>query len=491
MPYPALCLKTAALTELLPDWQDKTPPAFQPVTKDEFWLMRKHAHLRLPTPPGLRNSGNHIISLSQLCQWLATQAEQLGVNVFPGFAASSVLYDDQQRVIGVQTGDMGLDRNHQPSERFQPGLQLLAKHTIFAEGCRGALSQQLIAKYQLNANRDPQTYGIGVKEVWQVSADQHQPGKVIHSVGWPLDNCIYGGGFIYHASERQVALGIIIGLDYQNPYLDPFAELQRFKTHPSVQPILTGGECIQYGARAINEGGWQSLPKMSFPGGLLIGCSAGLVNVGKIKGNHNAIRSGILAAETIFSESLTASGVELTHFTDAIKQSVIGQELFSVRNIRPAFHRGLWRGLCFSALDQWVFRGKAPWTLRNHADHTQLKPAKQFAPIPYPKPDGKITFDKLTQVYLSGTRHEENQPCHLTLKDKTVPTQVNLVQYAGPEQHYCPAGVYEYIEKNGQPQLQINAANCVHCKTCDIKDPTQNIVWVAPEGGEGPNYTLM
>lgn len=484
-------LEPSALNDLIPDWRSRNPPPHVPVTKDHFYFLTEQHALPLPTPAYLHNKGNFIISLGKLCQWLAEQATALGVNIFPGFAASKILFDDQQRVIGIQTGDMGLNEDGAPGDRYQPGIQLLAKQTLFAEGCRGSLSQQLIRRYELNVNSSPQSYGIGIKELWRIDESKHKLGSVIHTVGWPLDRRTYGGSFVYHYADNLISLGLVVGLDYKNPYLSPFEELQRFKHHPLIYKLLEGGECIQYGSRALNEGGWQSIPKLTFPGGMLIGCSAGFVNVLKIKGIHNAMRSGMIAADRIADETSLSTGQELQDFTKKIHNSPIGSELKRVRNVRPAFHRGLWFGLAYTAFDQFILQGKAPWTWSYQPDHTQLTLAKHVKPITYPKSDGKLSFARLDQVYLSSTRHREKQPCHLTLKDSKIPTEVNLPKYAGPEQRYCPAGVYEYPTRNGEPYLQINAANCVHCKTCDIKDPEQNIVWVVPEGGDGPNYENM
>lgn len=485
-------LEPTALNELIPDWREKQAPLNVPAIKDQFILLSKKRAWRLPVPTSMKNEGNYIISLGVFCKWLASQAESLGVNIFPGFAVNKVLYNDKDHVIGVQTGDMGLDIRSQPSDRFQPGIQLYAKQIVFAEGCRGSLSQELMQKFNLRKSCDPQSYAIGIKELWRVNSKLHHPGHVIHTIGWPLDYKTYGGSFIYHSENNQIAIGFVVGLDYQNTYLDPFQEFQRFKTHPWVRPILEDGECLNYGARALNEGGWQSIPKLTFPGGMLIGCAAGLLNVAKIKGTHTAMKSGMLAAESIFSAILAdKNSNEIVSYAENIQQSWIYKELYLVRNVRPAFHQGLWIGLCYSAFDQYILRGKAPWTFHYKADHLCLKPAKQCKRIDYPKPDGKITFDRLTQVYLSGTHHREDQPCHLRLKDVTIPIKVNLAAYDGPEQRYCPAGVYEYIKKEDNLYFQINAANCVHCKTCDIKDPPQNIIWTVPEGGDGPNYREM
>jgi electron-transferring-flavoprotein dehydrogenase len=485
-------LEPCALDELIPDWKQLDSPVNIPVTQDRFYMLSKKRAWHTPTPSTMRNEGNYVISLGQFCQWLATQAEALGVSIFPGFSAAEILYDDNDSVIGVQTGDMGLDKSGQATDRFQAGIRLLAKQTLFAEGCRGSLTELLIKKFDLSKDADPQTYGIGLKELWTIKPEKHQAGKVIHTLGWPLDNKTYGGSFIYHGDNQQIAIGFVIGLDYQNPYLDPFEEFQRFKTHPFIADLLEDGECLNYGARALNEGGLQSLPKLSFPGGLLIGCSAGFLNVGKIKGIHTAMKSGMLAAETILENINALPGTELEDYQAAIKNSWIYSELHSVRNLRPGFKKGLWLGLANATIDQTIFRGKAPWTLKHKtADHNSLKPANNATPIVYPKPDGKLSFDRLTQVFLSGTRHNENEPCHLKIKDLSIPIEYNLKKYDAPEQRYCPTGVYEIVTDNGNSKLQINAANCVHCKTCDIKDPKQNIVWLTPEGGDGPNYGNM
>lgn len=479
------------LTQLIPDWQEKKAPLNIPVTQDQFFYLTKKKAWRLPTPPVMNNHGNYIISLEKLCQWLADHAENLGVSVFPNFPAAKILYDDDGSVAGVQTGDMGLDKSGQPTDRFQPGINLYAKQTLLAEGCRGSLSEEVINQFQLREHCDPQSYGIGIKELWRIDDKHYRPGKVIHTVGWPLDKKTYGGSFIYHFEDNLLSIGLIVGLDYQNPYLDPFLEMQRLKTHPKIQPLLEKGECVGYGARALNEAGYQAIPKLTFPGGMLIGCAAGFLNVGKIKGTHNAMKSGIIAAETIFEKKELDHRDELNSFNEKIKQSSINKELYQVRNLRAYFHKGVWKGLILSAIDQFIFRGKTPWTLHYQPDHESLKLAKQCQKINYSKPDGKITFDRLTQVYLSGTRHEENQPCHLVLRNQKIPVDVNLAKYDGPEQRYCPAGVYEFVKKNNHMTLQINASNCVHCKTCDIKDPTQNIIWKTPEGGGGPRYSNM
>ncbi len=449
---------------------------------------------RLPTPPQMNNHGNYIISLGNLCRWLATQAEELGVEIYPGFAAAEVLYDDDGAVVGVATGDMGVDREGQPTDQFAPGMELRARYTVFAEGCRGSLTKLLFERFQLREGVDPQTYGIGIKELWEVDPAKHQPGKIVHTVGWPLDASTYGGSFIYHMENNQVAVGFVIGLGYANPHLSPFDEFQRFKTHPDIRPTFEGGRRIVYGARAISAGGYQSIPKLAFPGGLLIGDTAGFLNMPKIKGTHTAMKSGTVAADAVFAAVAAGRGAdEVTDYPERLRQSWLWEELYQVRNIKPSFSWGLWAAIAYSALDTYVLRGKAPWTFHHKPDHAKLKKASECPKIEYPKPDGVITFDKLSSVFISNTNHEEDQPCHLTLKDASVPVQVNLALYDAPEQRYCPAGVYEIVRNNdgSNPRLQINAQNCVHCKTCDIKDPTQNIHWITPQGGGGPNYPNM
>ncbi len=482
-----------ALDELIPDWKEKGAPLNTPVTKDKFMFLTQKGGFGLPTPPQMHNKGNYIISLGNLARWLGAQAEELGVEIFPGFAAAEVLYNDQGAVIGVATGDMGLDANGNKTEQFEPGMELHARQTIFAEGCHGSLTKTLIKKYDLRANSDPQTYGIGIKELWEVDPSNHQQGLTTHTIGWPMDSKTYGGSFIYHLEDNQVAIGFVIGLDYQNPHLSPYDEMQRFKLHPKIKPLFEGGRRISYGARALVEGGFQSLPKLTFPGGLLIGDTAGFLNVPKIKGNHTAMKSGMVAAENVI-ELLGNSqnhGEECLGYSESLEKSWIWSELKKVRNIRPGFHKGLWFGL-INAVFETITLGMAPWTLKNHADHTQLKKASDSNKITYPKPDGTITFDKLTSVSLSATNHAENQPCHLVLKDPKIPVEVNLAEYDEPAQLYCPAGVYEIVNDDaGQLKLQINSQNCVHCKTCDIKDPSQNIDWVTPQGGDGPNYPNM
>src|SRR5262245_25846936 len=485
-------LEPRALEELFPDWQARNAPLVTPAQEDRFLFLTARSAWRLPTPPQMHNSGNYIISLGNLCRWLATQAEALGVEIYPGFAAAEVLYADDGRVLGVATGNMGVGKDGQPTDNFQPGVELRRTYTLFAEGCRGSLTKTLFERFRLREGVDPQTFAIGIKELWEVTPASHKQGTIIHTIGWPLDRRTYGGSFLYHLENNQVAVGFVVGLDYENPYLSPFEEFQRFKTHPSIRPTFEGGRRIAYGARALNEGGFQSIPKLTFPGGALIGCTAGFLNVPKIKGTHTAMKSGMTAAEAVF-EALRQGGVtEVTSYPEHLKQTWLWDELRRVRNVRPGFHRGLWGGLAYAAIDTYILRGRAPWTFRHHADNKSLKKASASKPIDYPKPDGKVSFDRLSSVYLSNTNHEENQPCHLTLKDATIPIDVNLKEFDAPEQRYCPAGVYEIVRDSaGRPRLQINAQNCVHCKTCDIKDPRQNIHWVVPEGGGGPNYPNM
>ena len=486
-------LEPRALAELFPNWKELGAPLNTPAAEDRLLFLTESKAWRLPTPPQMANHGNYIISLGNLCRWLGSQAEGLGVEIYPGFAAAEVLYDDKGHVRGVATGDMGIGKDGAKTDAFQPGIELHARQTVFAEGCRGSLTKTLFERFPLRDGVDPQTYGLGIKELWEVDPAKHRPGLVIHTTGWPLDARTYGGSFLYHLEGNQVAVGFVVGLDYENPYLSPYEEFQRFKTHPEIRGFFEGGRRIAYGARAINEGGFQSLPKLTFPGGLLIGDTAGFLNVPKIKGTHTAMKSGMTAAEALF-DALAAEGVvEVKSYPERLRQTWVWDELYRVRNIRPSFRWGLWGGMAYSAIDTYLFQGRAPWTLRNHADHTALKPASQFRAIAYPKPDGKLTFDRLSSVFISNTNHEENQPSHLQLKDGSIPIKVNLATYDAPEQRYCPAGVYEVVrEADGSaPRLQINAQNCVHCKTCDIKDPLQNINWVVPQGGGGPNYPNM
>lgn len=480
-------LEPRSLQELFPDWKARGAPLTTPATKDRFLLLTPSHAFPLPTPPQMHNKGNYVISVGALCQWLAKQAEELGVEIYPNFPATQCLFDDQDQVIGVQTGPQGLDREGKPTVRFQEGVKIYGKMTLLAEGCRGSLTQQLIKKYQLDRNSDPQTYGMGCKEIWEVDPQKSQPGLVIHTIGWPLDRYTYGGSFLYHMSQNQVLIGFVVGLDYANPYLDPFQEFQRFKTHPSIRPLLNGAKCLSYGARALNEGGYQSIPQLEFPGGSLIGCAAGFLNVAKIKGIHTALKSGMIAAEALYDS--IRKGEPYT-YQQRLEKSWVYKELYKVRNIRPGFQKGLGWGLMNAAFETITF-GKSPWTLKNIKDYAQLKPAAECSPIPYPKPDGKVTFDRLTSLSLSNIHYEENQPNHLLLQDPQKAISLNLKVYDFPEGRYCPAQVYEIIEGTDGPRLQINAQNCIQCKVCDIKDPTQNITWTPPEGGGGPNYVNM
>jgi electron-transferring-flavoprotein dehydrogenase len=484
-------LEPRALNELIPDWQTKNAPLSTPATRDEFLFLTEKKAYRFPTPPPLNNHGNFIISIGKFCQWLAEQAESLGVNIFPGFAATEIIYENSQ-VRGVTTGDKGIDKGGNKTQQYQPGMDLIAKQTLFAEGCRGSLTQLLFKRFDLRKNCDPQTYGLGIKELWEIPNDKHESGLVMHSIGWPLNNKTYGGSFAYHYETNLLAIGYVVGLDYENPYLNPYEEFQRFKTHPKIMPLLENGKRICYGARAINEGGWQSLPKLTFPGGAIIGDGAGFLNTPKIKGIHTAMKSGMTAAESIFSLLEKSTTEECTEYETKIKENWVGEELRQVRNIRPAMNWGLWPGLAYAALDTYIFRGKAPWTFKNHADSTQLKPAAHFKKITYPKHDNKITFDLMTSVFLTNSIHDENQPCHLKLKKPEDAITINYEIYASPETRYCPAGVYEIVyNENNQPRFHMNYPNCIQCKACDIKDPTQNITWTPPEGGSGPQYWIM
>jgi electron-transferring-flavoprotein dehydrogenase len=485
-----------AMSELFPDWKERGAPLNTAVTEDRFLFLTETSATSTPQwmlPDCFKNHGNYVISLGNVVRWLAQQAESLGIEIFPGFTAAEILYDEQCAVAGVATGNMGVDRDGKPTSEFQLGMELRAKYTLFAEGARGHLGKQLISAYRLDEGRDPQTYGIGLKELWEIDPAKHQPGLVIHTAGWPLDSDTYGGSFLYHLENNQVMVGYVVGLAYQNPYLSPFEEFQRYKTHSAIRGFFEGGKRVSYGARAITAGGIQSLPKLTFPGGALIGCDAGFLNASRIKGSHTAMKSGMLAAEAAF-DALVAERAhdELTAYATSFKNSWLHEELHVARNFKPWMSKGLYTGALMVGIDQLVLRGKAPWTLHHtHADHEMLKPAAECKPIVYPKPDGKLTFDRLSSVFISNTNHTEHQPAHLTLKNPAVPVDINLAKYAGPESRYCPAGVYEYINDTNGDRLQINAQNCVHCKTCDIKDPTQNIVWVTPEGGGGPNYPNM
>jgi electron-transferring-flavoprotein dehydrogenase len=495
-----------ALNELIPDWKEKGAPLNQPVKGDAMVFLGEKGSFRVPNfvlPACFQNHGNYIVSLGNVTRWLAQQAEGLGVEIFPGFPAAEILYNENGSVKGVATGNMGVGKDGEPTDNFQLGMELHAKYTVFAEGSRGHLGKQLIAKYKLDEGRDPQAYGIGVKELWEIDPKRHDAGFVLHTAGWPLENDTYGGAFLYHMENNQVALGFITGLDYKNPYLSPFEEFQRWKTHPNIRWYLEGdeskgikpGKRISYGARAITAGGLMSLPKTIFPGGALVGCDAGYLNASRIKGSHAAIKTGMLAARAAY-DALVAGRQhdELTAYPEAFRHSWLYDELNKARNFKTWFKKGLWPATIMNGIEQFLLAGRAPWTLRrDKPDHAALKPASECKPIVYPKPDGKLTFDRLSSVFISNTNHAEDQPAHLTLKDASIPVQVNLAKYAGPESRYCPAGVYEFVpnEAGSGERLQINAQNCVHCKTCDIKDPTQNIVWVTPEGGGGPNYVNM
>ncbi len=484
-----------ALTELFPNWKELGAPLNTPVTEDRIYVLTENSSFKTPNwlvPKCFHNEGNYIVSLGNVTRWLAQQAEAIGVEVFPGFAAAEVLFNEDGSVKGVATGNMGVNREGEASSSFQIGMELHAKYTLFAEGARGHLGKQMIAKYELDKGKDPQSYGIGIKELWEIDPSKHKEGLVVHTTGWPMMSD-YAGSFLYHLENNQVAVGYVVGLAYENPYISPFEEFQRFKTHPTIRGFFEGAKRISYGARAITAGGLQSLPKLTFPGGALIGCDAGFLNMSRIKGSHAAIKTGMLAAAAAF-EALGAERQhdELTAYTTAFEASWLHEELHTARNVKNLLKKGAY-GSPFVWLDQVLLRGKAPWTLRHSKpDHACLRPASEFTPINYPKPDGKLTFDRLSSVFISNTNHAEDQPIHLTLKDASVPVNINLAKYAGPESRYCPAGVYEFVKTDeGADRLQINAQNCVHCKTCDIKDPTQNIVWVTPEGGGGPNYPSM
>ena len=488
-----------AMNELFPNWKELGAPLNVPVTADEFLFLSETGVKSTPLwllPKCFHNDGAYIVSLAKVVRWMGEQAEAAGVEIYPGFAAADVLYDENGAVKGVVTGDMGIGKDGQPTSQYQPGMELHAKYTIFAEGARGHLGKRLMSKFDLNAGKDPQAYGIGIKEVWQVPAEQHKEGLVVHAAGWPLESDTYGGAFMYHMDNNEIAIGQIVGLDYANPYLSPFEEFQRFKTHPAIAKYLKGGKRISYGARAITAGGILSLPKLYFKGGVLVGCDAGFLNASRIKGSHAAIKTGMLAAEAI-APALAAGRErdELPTYEEAFEQSWLKEELWRARNFKQWFKKGRTVGTLMTGIEQKLLGGNIPWTIhRTKADHECLLPAAQCAPIVYPKPDNELTFDRLSSVFLSNTNHEENQPAHLTLKDPSVPVNVNWKIYAGPEARYCPAGVYEFVEDANSPEgerLQINAQNCVHCKTCDIKDPTQNIVWVTPEGSGGPNYGNM
>jgi electron-transferring-flavoprotein dehydrogenase len=487
-----------ALDELIPDWKDKGAPLNAPVSEERFLMLGEKAARSIPVwllPPQMQNHGNYVVSLGNVCRWLAEQAEALGAEIYPGFAAAEVLYHEDGRVKGVATGDLGIGRDGEKKASYQPGMELHGRYTLFAEGCRGSLTKTLEQKFGLREGVDPQTYGIGIKELWELDPAKHKLGTVIHTAGWPMDQETWGGSFIYHLEDNQAYVGYVVGLDYKNPHLAPFEEFQRFKTHPAIRPMLEGGKRISYGARALNEGGLQSLPALVFPGGALIGCSAGFLNVPKIKGSHNAMKTGMLAAEAA-AEALKDDEppAVLESYPEAFRRSWVHEELHKARNFRPAFARwGLIGGTLYGGFDLKVLGGRAPWTLHHrHSDYETLRPASEAPRIDYPKPDGVITFDRLSSVFLSNTNHEEDQPVHLKLKDPEIPISENLPRFDEPAQRYCPAGVYEVVTgEDGEPRFQINAQNCVHCKTCDIKDPAQNIVWSVPEGGGGPNYPNM
>ena len=492
-------IEPRALIELIPDWADKGAPLLTPVSKDEvYFLTSAESSFKTPNflvPASMHNKGNYIVSLGNVCRWLGEQAEAMDIEIYPGFAASEVLYNEDGSVLGVATGDMGLNASGEQKDSFEVGMELHARYTVFAEGCRGHLGKQLIEKFNLADACDPQHYGIGLKEVWEIDETRHQAGLVVHGTGWPLSSDTSGGFFLYHLEDRQVALGLIIDLNYSNPYLSPFDEFQRFKHHPLMANTLQGGKRLSYGARAITKGGLNSLPKMSLPGALIIGCDAGTLNVAKIKGTHTAMKSGMVAAETLFEQISQGDegGKDIIQYEADFRASWAYEDLARSRNFGPAIHKfGLFAGAAFNYIDQTLFRGTLPLTFHDRvADHNSLKRADESSKIDYPKPDGVLSFDKLSSVFISNTNHEEDQPCHLKLKDAALPITKNLADYAAPEQRYCPAGVYEIVEENSQPRLQINAQNCVHCKTCDIKDPNQNIEWVVPEGGGGPNYPNM
>jgi electron-transferring-flavoprotein dehydrogenase len=487
--------ETKALDELLPNWKDEGAPIKTKVSKEKFLFLSKNKSLSWPTwllPSVQKNHSNYIISLANLCRWLAEQAEKLGIEIFPGFPASEILYKEDGSVKGVVTLDMGLDKDGNKKDTYEQGMELHAKVTVFAEGCRGHLGKNLIKKYHLDQGKDPQQFGIGFKEIWEVSENQHQEGLVMHTVGWPLDNKTYGGSFVYHAEKKQIFIGYVVGLDYQNPHLSPFDEFQRFKTHLAIRKMLEGGKRISFGARALIEGGIQSLPKMYMPGALLIGCDAGTLNMPKIKGSHTAIKSGIIAAETIIEH--IKNNTDLSIYETKFKKSWAFKELYAARNVKPSFRWSLILAIMFTGLDQILFRGRLPFTLKHkHADHETLKSVSQMPKIDYPKPDGKISFDKTSSVYLTGTNHAENQPVHLQLKDSNLPINYTLKEFDEPAQRYCPVGVYEVQrdKDNQNPKFVINSQNCIHCKTCDIKEPSQNITWVVPEGGGGPRYGNM
>ena len=489
-------LETTALDELIPDWKEKNSPVKTEVKSEKFMFLTNNTSLNIPSfllPKVMHNKNNFIISLGNFCKWLSNIAEENQIEIYPGFPASELLIDEGKRVYGIATGDLGVNSDGTKSENFQQGIEIHGKYVFFAEGCRGHLGKQIISSFGLDDNSDHQTYGIGLKELWEVTDENSNPGEVLHSVGWPLDDSTYGGSFLYHLDKNLVSVGFVIGLDYKNPYLSPYDEFQRFKTHTRIKGIFKGGRRISYGARALNEGGWQSLPDLVFPGGALIGCEAGTLNTPKIKGTHTAMKSGMIAADSAFKAIIdNRSKDKLDCYQNSFKLSWAGKELELARNVRPSFKWGIKIGMFLTGIDQFILRGKAPWTIQHHKkDNETLLEKSEFLKIDYPKPDGVLTFDKLTNVSFTSTSHTENQPCHLKLKDKGIPISYNLKKYDSPEQRYCPAGVYEIVGQVGSESLQINSQNCIHCKTCDIKDPNQNIEWVAPEGGGGPNYTNM
>ena len=482
-----------ALSELFPDWAERGAPLTTPVKKDTFALLTKNKAFKLFTPPQMKNRGNYVTSLGALTRWLGEQAESLGVEVFAGFSASEILYDDKGSVKGVATADMGRNQDGEAGPNFEPGVELLAPYTIFAEGCRGSLSEQVMKQFDLRKDCCPQTYGLGIKEVWEITPEKHKPGHVLHTVGWPLTSDTYGGSFLYHMADNLVSVGFIVGLDYANPYLSPFEELQRFKTHPKISPLFKDAKRVAYGARALNEGGLQSIPKLIFPGGALVGAAAGFMNVPRIKGSHTAMKSAIECADAL-GQALKQDTppLDLGAYPQNLKASWAWRELSKARNIRPAFRLALWAGIAYAAFDTYILRGRAPWTFKHFPDHLHSQRAAKAQHIDYPKPDGVLTFDRLSSVHLANISSTEDQPCHLKLKDTEAPITTNLVLYDGPEVRYCPAGVFEFLDDSkGNKRLHMNATNCIHCKTCDIKDPGQNIIWSPPEGGNGPNYQNM
>jgi electron-transferring-flavoprotein dehydrogenase len=494
-------LDPVALNELIPDWKERGAPLNTPVSEEGFWLLREKSATRLPgflLPPFMHNRGNYIISLASLCRWLATQAEELGVEIYPGFAATRPIYDHHDSLIGVIAGEMGLNRKGEPKPEYEPGVELTGRYVLIAEGARGSLAKELIAHYRLDRGRSPQKFGLGIKELWELDPSRHRRGLVMHTLGWPLDSRTGGGGFVYHLEDNLAAVGLVVHLDYENPWLSPYEEFQQFKRHPLIRDMLKGGRRIAYGARALTEGGLQSVPRLWFPGGGLIGCAAGFMNVPRIKGSHNAMKSGMIAAEVAFTACMENGRHDdaLSVYEDILRKSWVWKELAKVRNVKPLLSRhGLWKGMLLGGLDMWTAHlfGKSLFGTLPHlkADHETLRPAAEMPRIDYPKPDGEITFDRLTSVAYSGTFHEEDQPVHLRLRDPELPLRENLPRYAEPAQRYCPAAVYEIVEEGGEKVFRINAANCLHCKTCDIKDPAQNITWTPPQGGEGPNYPNM